>query len=475
MKIIYYSFFAIFSFSIAAKAQTLEEAKTWYKQKNFSLAKPVFEKELQAKPTDPSLNLWYGASLYETGGDVDAAVSYLKLAALKSIPDASLYLGDIYTQKFLFTQALAEYDKYAKLKRIDKEAVNVANARKAKVEKFLQLVRRTEDIQIIDSIVVDKDKFLSAYKLSSTSGKLATFSELFDTKEKVDATAYLNEKGTEIYYSRMAQDSIFKLYTMEKVLDQFGNEKQVSPTNFGLKGEQNYPFVLTDGVTLYFAAKDEDSMGGYDLFVTRYNLAKDSYLAPERLNMPFNSIYNDYMLVIDEEKGVGWFASDRFQPEGKVCVYTFIPNNQVKSLENESIDYLASRARILSIKESWKADGNYSQLIALARKTNVVKEEKEVDFTFVINDNSVYHSLTDFRSSSARASFSQLKDLEKTLAEKKNDLDKKRQRYSKSDVETKRQMIQDILSLERETEVLDAKLKELTIQVRNLEIKEIGN
>ena len=34
--------------------------------------------------------------------------------------------------------------------------------------------------------------------------------------------------------------------------------------------------------------------------------------------MPFNSPYNDYMYVIDEYNNLGWFASDRFQPEGKV-------------------------------------------------------------------------------------------------------------------------------------------------------------
>lgn len=475
MKTIYYSFLAFFSFSIAMNAQTLEEAKTWYKQKNFSLAKPVFEKELQAKPADPSLNLWYGVSLYETGGSVDVAESHLKVAAQKAIPDASLYLGDIYTNKYLFTQALAEYEKYAKLRRTDKEALNMVNARKAKVEKYLQLVRRTEDVQIIDSVVVDKDKFLKAYKLSPASGKLSTFNELFDTREKVAATAYMNEKGTKIYYSQMTQDGLFKLYSMEKLLDQFGNEKQVSPTNFGLNGDENYPFVLTDGITLYFAAKDEDSMGGYDLFVTRYNLDKDSYLVPERLNMPFNSIYNDYMLAIDEEKGIGWFASDRFQPEGKVCVYTFIPNNQVKSMENESIDYLSMRARISSIKDSWKADGNYAKLIALARKTPEVKTEKKADFTFVINDKLVYHSLNDFRSTNARELFSQLEEVEKTLNENKNDLEQKRLTYSQSDADTKRQMTQDILSLEKENEALNTKQKELTMQVRNLENKEIGH
>lgn len=475
MRTIYYSLLTFFLFSLAAEGQTLEEAKVWYKQKDFSLAKPVFERELQAKPNDPSLNLWYGASLLETGGSADLAEAYLKVAAQKSLPDASLYLGDIYAKKYLFTQALAEYEKYARLKRTDKEAANEVNPRKAKVEKFIQLVRRTEDIQIIDSIVLDKDKFLQAYKLSPASGRLTTFNQLFDTKQKVDATAYWNEKGTKVYYSRMTQGGILKLYSMEKLLDQFGNEKQVSPSNFGLTGDQSYPFVLTDGITLYFAAKDEDSMGGYDLFATRYNLDKNSYLVPERLNMPFNSIYNDYMLAIDEEKGVGWFASDRFQPEGKVCVYTFIPNNQVKPVESESVDYLSARARILSIKDTWRAGQNYSQLISLARKKEEIVPQKKVDFSFVVNDNAVYHSLGDFRSGNARDLFVQFEDLEKALAGKERDLNGRRERYSESDAETRRVMAQDILSLEKEAEALQAKRNELAKQVRNLENKEIGN
>ena len=65
-------------------------------------------------------------------------------------------------------------------------------------------------------------------------------------------------------------------------------------------GQQDYPFMLSDGTTLYFAENGEESLGGYDLFVTRYSSSSHEYLKPENLGMPFNSPYNDYMLVIDE-------------------------------------------------------------------------------------------------------------------------------------------------------------------------------
>ena len=88
-------------------------------------------------------------------------------------------------------------------------------------------------------------------------------------------------------------------------------------------------------------AKD---LGGYDIFVTRYNTNTDTYLVPENVGMPFNSPYNDYMYVIDEYNNLGWFASDRFQPEGKVCIYVFIPNNSKQTYNYEAMDQQANHS-----------------------------------------------------------------------------------------------------------------------------------
>lgn len=56
---------------------------------------------------------------------------------------------------------------------------------------------------------------------------------------------------------------------------------------------------MADGVTIYYAS-DGEGLGGYDIFVTRYNTNTDTYLVPENVGMPFNSPYNDYMYVIDD-------------------------------------------------------------------------------------------------------------------------------------------------------------------------------
>ena len=71
------------------------------------------------------------------------------------------------------------------------------------------------------------------------------------------------------------------------------------------------------------------------------------------MGMPFNSIYNDYMLAIDELNNVGWFVSDRFQEEDKLIVYLFIPNTEKKIYRGGDEAHARSLARISAIKDSW--------------------------------------------------------------------------------------------------------------------------
>lgn len=111
-----------------------------------------------------------------------------------------------------------------------------------------------------------------------------------------------------------------------------GSKGSLLPGSINDSINANYPYVLTDGATIYYAADGENSIGGYDIFVTRYNTNTNTYLTPENVGMPFNSPYNDYMFAIDEFNNLGWFASDRYQPEGKVCIYVFIPNSSKRCI-----------------------------------------------------------------------------------------------------------------------------------------------
>lgn len=452
----------------AQTAKDLAQAKLDYKNNDFAKALPVFEREHSSKPTDPSLNLWLGVCIFETGGNIKQAEEHLLIAAKRNLPESYLYLGDIYIKQYRVSEAQQQYERYAKARPKEKETT--LGTRNQYLDKLQRAISRTEDIQIIDSLIVSKDAFLSAYKLSSDAGSLAAFNDIFDTDRRIESTVYINGKGSKIYFGQPTNNKM-SLFSMDKLLNGYGNEKKISNNNLGLTGNTNYPFVLTDGSTIYFAGQDENGLGGYDIYVTRYNLNNDTYLTPELLNMPFNSTANDYLYVFDEEKGIGWFATDRFQPEGRVCVYTFIPNEEVTLVESDDEIYKENRAKIASIKSTWRPGKNYSSLIATARKENTVVEKKVSDFTFVINDRYTYNAYADFKSSTARNLHFEANEKRKALEATEKDLEDKRTEYINVSGNQRSTLASVIQNLENRQSLLYKEVQDLDIKARNEEIK----
>lgn len=187
----------------------------------------------------------------------------------------------------------------------------------------------------------------------------------FENSNSKGSTVYETELGNKIYYSELQKDSTLNILSRNKMMNEWGKGNML-PGSINESMNASYPYVLADGITIYYAADGPASMGGYDIFVTRYNTNTDTYLTPENVGMPFNSPYNDYMYVIDEFNNLGWFASDRYQPEGKVCVYVFIPasSKQVYNYESMDKNKLIKLAQLHSIRDTWTNES----LVADARK-----------------------------------------------------------------------------------------------------------
>jgi len=466
MKKIFIFFILPFSIlSTAVQSQTLEDAKKWVQEGRFAESLPVFQGEYQNNSDNASINQWLGVCLYETGR-IREAEKYLKFAAEKKIPEAYIYLGKLYTKVYRFDEAEEEFVKYQRINRRNEEALNKLAAPREYAAKLQKLVNRTEDIQIIDSLVVPKTSFLQAYNLGKSSGSLLPLNDFFETLPQSGKTLYMNGKQDKIYYSKN-DDTGIDLFTMDKLIDAFGNEKKL-PQTINEEGDQAYPFVMNDGLTIYFASTGHESLGGYDLYVTRYNLSADSYLTPNQLNMPFNSPFNDYLMVIDEEKGLGWFASDRLQSADSVCVYTFLPNTQVTLFESDQPRIMSNRARISSIADTRKPDVDYAALREVARKKAEFRQEEKGDFLFVINDNTDYHTLSDFRSDNARSIFSQSLGLEEQQQKLTADLAIKREQYAKGN--NNESLRSSILDMEKEVDQLLLKIQRLKREARNEEL-----
>jgi len=452
--------------------QSLDDAKSWYLEGRYAEALPVFQGEYLNDSVNAALNQWIGVSLLKTGKILEAE-KYLIYASQKKIPESFIYLGELYTKLYRFEDAEEAFVKYQRANRRNEEALEILAGKREETDKMRRRTSRSEEIQIIDSLILPKTDFLTAYNLSLSSGSLMPVNDFFRNMTVSDKTLFMNERQDKIYYSQGDSESGYDLFTMEKLLDSFGNEKKLSES-INIDGDQAFPFVMSDGLTIYFASTGHESLGGYDLYVSRYNIASDAYLTPNQLNMPFNSPFNDYMMAIDEEKGIGWFASDRFQAADSVCIYTFIPNAQVTLIESDDPAYLSRRARIASIAETWKENSDYTSLRAIARQQNISQETASGDFLFIINDRVTYHHLSDFKSSQARSLFSQVLGLETQLKALNEELSKKRDQFAGGST-ANNTIGSSILSLEKESASLFLQIERLKLQARNEENETILN
>ena len=361
-----------------------------------------------------------------------------------------------------------------KKKRVVKKPPVVVVEEPQEDPRITNMREMTQQIIIIDSIVTDKQQFLSHYRLSSETGSLMTTSQFFG--KPINGYAFLNEMGNKVYFSKPNFDGRLKLYTSDKLGNSWSEAIRLQGLDEGIS-EANYPFMLNDGITLYFAAKGDESIGGYDIFFTRYDSRSGSFLKPENIGMPFNSEANDYMYAADEESGIGYFVSDRRQPEDKVCVYIFILPETRRSYDPSKYteQQIRDLADIVSIADTW---GNGSERrAALARlkaigttdSQTVVDKASSANTAIVINDRLTYTSVNDFRSPKAANHYRELLKARERQATLEAELQKSRDRYARSNEDGRRLLSEVILHNEAQALQLHDTIRSLEKQIRNEE------
>ena len=355
-----------------------------------------------------------------------------------------------------------------------------ANAQKRKVQvkktpvveeepsKFDEMLDNTQQIMFIDSIVVKKQDFLQYYKLTTEAGTVAGYNQFFKTDDQPYSTVYVNQLGNKCWYANNG-----RLYTADLLNHQWSQPAELE--GLGTFQRANYPYMLSDGTTFYFSAIGAEGLGGLDIYVSRYDSDSGKFLLAENLGLPFNSEANDYMYVVDELNGIGYFATDRRQPDGMVCIYTFIPNQRRVIYPAEDFDeaVIRSRARIDRIADTW-GNGTERQeaLERMKGLANEASKQQKKEFTFVVNDNVVYTSVSDFRDANNRRRFNELTTMRKRYETLDGEIEKARRYYAtmRSGSE-KNGLKKEILDYENEYYKLEENIRQLEKTIRNSEIR----
>ena len=446
---------------------SLKSARELYLDGKFAEALPLFEQEYKKKKKDGSINHWIGVCLYELGRG-DEAIKYLEYAHTRKVLESSHYLARIYFDKYDFANSVDMYETYIELLEADEKDVPnyvAENLRRAKLAE--SMLDHVEKITIIDSIAVDKEDFFKFYRISPETGTFVS-NQYLPVKLDAPSVGFLTQSEDRIMWAMEDENNVTRLCESVKLINGRWDTPQFLDEELNYNGDANYPFMMQDGATLYYASNGDGSIGGYDIFMTRVDAETGEYYKSQNIGMPYNSVYDDYLLVLDDASGLGWWATDRNNIPGKVTIYVFV-RNDIRENYNEEEPNLVSYAKILNYRESW-GDNDYIQLRNKIYDVNTNAGTNTNDFVFNLKKGVVYTSYADFKNEEAADLMEELVKLNEKYSSMKTSLSRRRCHYNMVNDELKISIKNEILNSEKELDELKGEIFKIENQVRKLEL-----
>lgn len=446
-------------FSVPFFSQSEFKANELFQSGDYVAAQKEYGRLLRRYPSSALYNYRYARCAQELG-DFQTAILYFNKSGNRY--DLKHFnLGEIYLHLGYTELAIASYESYLATLNPDSERMTYVLAQVEQAEKLQRYLRRVEKVEIIDSVETTIDSILSYCPLSEEAGTMAY--------DSVGSIVYINQRKDRKLWS-ISQDSVVKIVSSHSLMGQWSLPDTL-PANINMSLRQAYPYILSDGVTLYFAACDTNGLGGYDIYVTRYNTYTESYTTPENVGMPFNSTANDYLMLIDEHRNIGYFATDRFSPKGKVRVYSFVPTLQKtywRDLSQDSLVAYAQLRYVLPVQQTTIVEmAGYEPASKL--DTMQAEQPKEEIF-FILNDSVVYTDLSHFRHAEAQKKYHEWENLQKQSDYDAQLLSILRQSYGMASEEEREQLASSIIQLENKQSQSFERRQNLLQEIRQIEM-----
>ena len=449
-----YSLILFLACALLAMAQTHSSADKLFQAGDYTAAQEQYGKLLRSYPRE-ALYLYRYARCAQELGDYPTALQYFDKAGDRYMLKY-FYLGEIYLQQWHAEAAIEAYNKYLSSLTEPSEREPYVAQQIARAEKLQRYLRRVERLEIIDSVLVPLNSSLITHGLSLSleAGRLQY--------DSLGGIGFTNQRGDHHLWSQRV-DSSQVLLSSHRLLDTWTTPDTL-PATINFTACQISPYLLNDGVTLYFAAQDPNGLGGLDIYISRYNTATELYTAPENLGFPYNSPANEYMLILDENQGVGYLATDRFAPQGYVHIYSWAIPEQRQYCRGMDPDTLAAYAQLRAFYKAERLDNAPSEPSAPSAPSATHDA-----ISFVINDSVIYTSVDDFLSPGARRLFMEWEQLQERLTKEQDQLELLRMQYMQAEETLQAELAPQILQLESDIVRLQERCWALPREIRQRE------
>jgi len=145
--------------------------------------------------------------------------------------------------------------------------------------------------------------------------------------KSTESTGCLTLSGDTLYFSSDREGGFggYDLYMSLRMGDKWGEPQNLGP-NINTPYNEEYPVISEDGKTMYFASEGHNSMGGYDIFISKKGSL--DWGKPDNFGYPINTTYDDYGIGWSSKGRYGYVAAVRDEGFGDYDLYKVVFNDE---------------------------------------------------------------------------------------------------------------------------------------------------
>lgn len=203
----------------------------------------------------------------------------------------------------------------------------------------------------------------------------------------------IRENGSEVMFSAM-QNKMKQDYMTATMLSGVNSKFNDGPI-----------YIHIDGESMYIASEGHESMGGYDIFISKK--VQGQWTKPVNMGYPINTPYDDFFFAATANKKFAYISSNRAGGKGGYDIYKVTFWGEEKKPVFETEDYLLASI-VMPVK-----DQNIEKSVEVKKKSLTVFKgitidaisRKPVEAQIEITDNATGSVIETFTTNSATGKF----------------------------------------------------------------------
>lgn len=224
-------------------------------------------------------------------------------------------------------------------------AKNQSNINTADNEHVVSQFCSGDKILLCNNLDQEFSDILIAEKKGTTYKYNKNYDYLFNimnTKQPENGGSMTDDEKT-IFISGEREDGLggSDIYIIRKLPDGNWSKAQNAGNVINSETDESFPNISPDGNILYFASKGHNSIGGYDIFVSYWNITRQEWTTPMNLGFPVNTSEDNLTISFSGNMRYAYISATRKEGFGGRDIYRI-------TFEDAEKEYTLIKSQILS-------------------------------------------------------------------------------------------------------------------------------